>query len=336
MKKFFKQKTLILFLAFLFYFSSFIFLLDLDLINALIMFSVASLTLEPFYKKIKQRIGGSYSLSFNNIHRVLVIIILFLLFNILNSRDLVLTNNKDQKEDLAISTNSVSIISSSSPENSLIEDITKENEQKPAEYRVVEVIDGDTIKVDLSSRIETIRLIGIDTPETVHPEKPVECFGLEASQKLKALLDNTYVTLEADASQDNRDKYSRLLRYVYRDDGLFINKWLVENGYAYEYTYLTPYNFQKDFRLAENLAKDMKLGLWADGVCDNTILNLSEQERTCLIKGNISYTSEEKIYHLPDCDDYNKTVVNEAKGEKWFCTEEEALLAGWRKAGNCP
>lgn len=88
-------------------------------------------------------------------------------------------------------------------------------------YKVSQVVDGNTIKVDLNGTIETIRLIGINTPETVDPRKPVECFGKEASDKAKALLSNTNVSLEADPTQGERDKYGRLLRYVFMEDGTF-------------------------------------------------------------------------------------------------------------------
>ena len=83
-------------------------------------------------------------------------------------------------------------------------------------FDVESVVDGDTIKVSMNGKVETLRLIGIDTPETKDPRKPVQCFGAEASRKATELLAGQKVRLEADASQGERDKYGRLLRYVWR------------------------------------------------------------------------------------------------------------------------
>ena len=82
-------------------------------------------------------------------------------------------------------------------------------------YKVTKVRDGDTIEVDYNGKTEAVRLVGIDTPETVDPRKPVQCFGVEASNKLKLLLSDTSVSLEVDETQSDRDKYGRLLRFVF-------------------------------------------------------------------------------------------------------------------------
>jgi micrococcal nuclease len=137
-------------------------------------------------------------------------------------------------------------------------------------YAVESVVDGDTIKIRMGEKIETIRFIGIDTPETVHPSKPVQCFGREASNKTKELLTGKNVRIETDDSQGKRDKYERLLAYVFLDDGTNVNKLLVSDGFAYEYTYNLPYKYQSEFKKAESDAKLNKRGLWADGVCSET------------------------------------------------------------------
>jgi len=135
-------------------------------------------------------------------------------------------------------------------------------------WLVTKVVDGDTIEVQFEGVKETIRFIGIDTPETKDPRKPVQCFGKEASAKTSELLKNQFVRLESDSSQSNRDVYKRLLRYVYRDDGLFVNKLLIEEGFAYEYTYKSnPYIYQKDFIEAQHLAQEQQKGLWGQDVC---------------------------------------------------------------------
>lgn len=137
-------------------------------------------------------------------------------------------------------------------------------------YLVVSVIDGDTIDIDMDGKIERLRLIGIDTPETKDPRKPVQCFGQEASDKATELLLNQKVKLELDPTQSERDKYDRLLAYVYREDGLFFNKWMVENGYAYEYTYNVPYKYQVEFKEAEDNARSNQLGLWSPDTCNGS------------------------------------------------------------------
>ncbi len=134
-------------------------------------------------------------------------------------------------------------------------------------YAVVKVVDGDTLHIDIDGKNETVRLIGMNTPETVDPRRPVECFGKQASDKAKELLTGRRVRIETDSSQDVRDKYGRLLGYIYRDDGLFFNKFMISEGYAYEYTYRLPYKYQTEFKAAQKSAEAGEKGLWAPGVC---------------------------------------------------------------------
>lgn len=134
-------------------------------------------------------------------------------------------------------------------------------------YKVIKVIDGDTIVVDLNGKDETIRIIGIDTPELVDPRKPVQCFAKEASDKAKSILTDQFVFLEADPTQDERDKYDRSLRYVFLKNSADYGKMMIEEGYAHEYTYQVPYKFQKEYKEAEKQAREAKRGLWADNAC---------------------------------------------------------------------
>ena len=134
--------------------------------------------------------------------------------------------------------------------------------------KVTRVVDGDTIKVLINNKEESVRLIGIDAPETVDPRKPVQCFGIEATEKAKEILDNQTVMLESDSTQDNRDKYGRLLRYVFLN-AINFNKLMISQGFAHEYTYMgNPYRYQLEFKNAERDAGENKKGLWADGVCN--------------------------------------------------------------------
>ncbi len=142
-------------------------------------------------------------------------------------------------------------------------------EQRKAEetYEVVKVVDGDTLSLNMGGKTEVLRLIGMDTPETVDPRKPVQCFAQEASAKAKETLTGKKVRIEADPSQGERDKYNRLLRYIFLEDGTFYNKLMIEEGFAHEYTYNTPYKYQSEFKEAETKAREDKRGFWGD-VCD--------------------------------------------------------------------
>ncbi|NJO83313.1 MAG: thermonuclease family protein [Blastochloris sp.] len=137
-----------------------------------------------------------------------------------------------------------------------------------AEAQVVAVVDGDTLKVQLDGQEETIRLIGVDTPESVHPQKPVECFGREAATKARELAADQMVLLEADPTQDSVDRYGRLLRYVYLPGDKMLNWELIYQGYAFEYTYDVPYAYQAEFRQAEQDARASQRGLWAPTACN--------------------------------------------------------------------
>jgi micrococcal nuclease len=135
----------------------------------------------------------------------------------------------------------------------------------PANAVVASVVDGDTIVVRIHGRGEHVRLIGIDTPETVAPSKPVMCFGKEASAETAALLPpGTPVQLVRDV--EGRDDYGRLLAYVYRiSDGLFVNLSLAEDGFA-DALPIAPNTAHADaFRTAVATARAERRGLW--GAC---------------------------------------------------------------------
>jgi len=128
-------------------------------------------------------------------------------------------------------------------------------------FKVAHVVDGDTIKLENG---QVVRYIGIDTPETVDPRKPVQCFGKEASNKNNELVEGKEVKLVKDVSET--DKYGRILRYVYIGD-IFVNEYLVRNGFAHSYSYPPDIKFQDQFRKAEGEARNNKRGLWADDAC---------------------------------------------------------------------
>ena len=135
----------------------------------------------------------------------------------------------------------------------------------PSIGKVTKVTDGDTIHVAIGGGDETVRLIGIDTPETVDPRQPVGCFGKEASNRTKELLPvGTKVRLVRDV--EARDRYDRLLAYVYRvQDDLFVNLSLAEDGYADLLTYPPNIAHVEDFTTAVREAREAGRGLW--GAC---------------------------------------------------------------------
>jgi micrococcal nuclease len=133
---------------------------------------------------------------------------------------------------------------------------------------VVRDIDGDTIVVLSDGATTTVRLIGVDTPETVDPRKPVECFGHEASAETKKLVEGQSVRLELDPSQGQFDKYGRTLAYVYLPDGTNLDEFLIAQGFGHEYTYKTAYEYQKGFKAAQAEAQKEQLGLWSPATCN--------------------------------------------------------------------
>jgi len=213
--------------------------------------------------------------------------------------------------------------------------------------KVKRVIDGDTIELSDGRKV---RYIGIDTPETKDPRVGVECFGKEASQRNKELVEGKTIYLEKDVSET--DRYSRLLRYVWLKETL-VNKQLVTEGYAFASSFPPDIARQDELRKAEQNARTRLLGLWgecdlndaykinetirmADEQLENAVLGASEEAELkdgCVIKGNIS--SNGKLYHLPECSSYDSVKIDEGKGEQWFCNEADATAAGWQRAGNC-
>lgn len=128
------------------------------------------------------------------------------------------------------------------------------------------VIDGDTIVVRIGGSTETLRIIGINTPETVDPRRGVECYGREASAFAASFfapnLDD--LILERDPTQGNRDKYGRLLRYVFTEAGTRdYGATAIRLGYAYEYTYQLPYKYRDIYRSAQREAQSSERGLWS-------------------------------------------------------------------------
>ena len=204
---------------------------------------------------------------------------------------------------------------------------TGTTEQIPVE--LVEVIDGDTIKVKYNGKTETIRYLLIDTPEVRHPTLGKQPGGEEASNRHKELMKAGQVSIEFDVG-DRMDDYGRLLAYVYID-GKSVQKTLLTEGLG-RVAYIFPPNtrYLDEYEKAQETAKEAKLGIWevenyaTDRGFNQAVL---EDNNDCLIKGNINREGD-KIYHVPNSQHYIQT-----NPEEWFCSEKEAQQAGFRKAG---
>lgn len=137
----------------------------------------------------------------------------------------------------------------------------------PGTFAVTDFSDGDTITVDMNGKDETIRFIGVDTPETHDPRKAVQCFGEAAATFTKQLIGTQRVRLEADELSSNRDRYDRLLRYVYLPDNRLVNAEIIKQGYGFAYTSF-PFTKSEEFKRYEQEARDNNRGLWSS--CEPT------------------------------------------------------------------
>ncbi len=135
--------------------------------------------------------------------------------------------------------------------------------------RVLGSVDGDSVRLcSRSGKGYTVRFLGIDTPESVHPTKPEQCFGKQASARVAALVSGKPVRLEFDEAMGMREKYGRLLAYVYLPDGTMLNRQLIQEGLADENTYSRkPYKYQREFKDLQETASRRGMGKWAAGAC---------------------------------------------------------------------
>lgn len=206
-------------------------------------------------------------------------------------------------------------------------------EQIPVE--LVEVIDGDTIKVNYNGNMEKVRYLLIDTPETNVQTLGKQPFGEEAKARNKELLNSGTVTIAFDIG-DRFDDYGRMLAYIYVN-GESVQETLLKEGLA-RIAYVFPPNttYLDDFKKAAKIAEDAKIGVWetekyvtARGFDASVITDYKSTElaNKCVIKGNINRQGK-KIYHVPSGKYYEIT-----NPEEWFCTEEEAVAAGYKKSG---
>ncbi len=191
---------------------------------------------------------------------------------------------------------------------------------------VVRVIDGDTVDVRVLGQVERVRFIGLNTPETKDPRRPVQCFGREASAKAKELLDGKRVELEADPSQGDRDRYGRILRYVFLPDGRNFAEVMIQEGYGHEYTYRLLYKYQERFKAAERNARKHERGLWSLVTCGGDTARpakdqmgtapgsaLAEAAAPCQ-PGQVKANRRSGIYHVPGGGSVSLTLAERGGG----------------------
>lgn len=182
--------------------------------------------------------------------------------------------------------------------------------------KVIEVLDGDTFVISNKSRV---RLLGADAP------KLTNCYGPESKAYLTSLLLNKKVIL----AETLGDKWGRIIALVYHGDKL-VNIDMVSRGLA---RYESESSSQaKLFKEANIHARDNNLGIFSKK-CYQTE---NPKDPKCNIKGNIEKDKGVKIYHRPDCRQYLTTIVELSLGEQWFCTEAEAISAGFSPSAHCP
>lgn len=162
----------------------------------------------------------------------------------------------------------------------------------------IRVIDGDTIVLDGN---ETLRLIGVDTPETKDARKPVQYFGQEASEFTRNLVEGKRVRLEFD--QDRVDKYGRTLAYVYLEDGTLLNAEIIKQGYGFAYT-IFPFKYLEEFRQYEKEARENERGLWAAKE------EIKPKDQIKANEDTIVYiTKTGKKYHSENCRYLSKSKI---------------------------
>lgn len=182
---------------------------------------------------------------------------------------------------------------------------------------VTEVLDGDTLII---APDQSIRLANIDAP------KIDLCLGQEAKDYLEKLTLNQRVKIVT----AGRDAYKRTVALIYLPDGQLVNEIMAQNGLGI-YTSTNTKEREKINKAVED-ARNKQIGIFSQ-TCSQTE-NIDNPK--CNIKGNIGKHDRAKYYHLPECAEYNRTVVELHLGEQWFCTENEAIKAGYIKSKNCP
>ena len=206
------------------------------------------------------------------------------------------------------------------------------------------VADGDTLTVQFDDgEEETIRFLDVDTPETVHPTVPEECYGAQASDFTKTLMGQR-VRIE----EEGRDRYGRLLAYVWvgaDEGGQLWNVRLLEKGLAVYNDYGNPGQYADTTRAAAEQAMLAGVGLWSACEVEERPTPVptrsvgagcpqgcvSQPDPSCSIKGNVNTSRDTKIYHVEgESSSHGRVNMKEGEGDLWFCTKDEAEANGFR------
>ena len=170
----------------------------------------------------------------------------------------------------------------------------KTNDKKS--YQVTSITDGDTFKINIDGETETVRIIGIDTPEL----SPKECFAEDAKEKLKNLIGGENVFLEPGSGSDNKDYYGRLLRYVYDANSNDVGASMIKEGYAYSYEKY-PHEKLSEYESFEAEAKEDLKGLWNDDNCQVSTENFNKEDCNCNKPCSEMTSCEEAYFYLEVC-----------------------------------
>lgn len=181
--------------------------------------------------------------------------------------------------------------------------------------KVIKVIDGDTFDVNKEERI---RLYEINAPEY-----PKDCLGVDAKARMEDLILNKKISIE----KIGKDNFGRTLAYVYLNK-LLINDTMAEEGLAYFEKGKTITENSLTIEQSQDKAKLAGRGVWSS-FCQT-------KKEGCIIKGNYRPADNTRIYHTPDCYNYDRITIKPGTSDRWFCSEEEAKKAGFRKSNDCP
>ncbi len=207
--------------------------------------------------------------------------------------------------------------------------LTTPDFSKSIAYPVLRVIDGDTIVVDSNGLKITVRLIGIDTPETKHPTKPVQYYGKEASRFTDNLLKGEKVYLVGDTEGDKIDKYGRTLAHVYRaPDGLFVNAEIIRQGYGHAYTRF-PFKYMEEFKQLERFARKAEKGLWGPVP---PVVTLKGKGQSDAAEYTYVASVNSEVFHKPTCRSAKQIREHNLIG---FESRENAVNTGRRLCKVC-
>ncbi len=197
---------------------------------------------------------------------------------------------------------------------------------------VLKVLNGETVEVSWKVKdvlewidhVERVRLIGVKALPHEHPQESIPLFADNAYGKLRESLVGQMAHLQIDRSQGDRDAQKRLLRYMWLEETQLLNLILIQYGYVLASTGPTPHQYRLQFQHVQDLARKQKKGLWA-------LAGIEGEQGLCPIKGIIGYGGA-KFYVLPeDTELYSEHAIDQAQGERWFCSESEAQTAGWKR-----